>query len=484
MSNSVLDVEITDPYIRFTSTWNSEPGSRVLNVATLNALRRSMLSFVECWGFNHLLDQEDYQFLTDKFGIKNLKQGREQHTVLVDNTRHIIPVLSHRCTRVAIMTSEDTTPLLYSNEDRKVYFILCDDTDMTDLKRFSRPRVNESNVSMRLYMHDFEAVVYVRSEKSDSFEYSAEDSAEVQSHMKEIFPYNPMIAFLDFQGKVNILLKPVMGRGIVNCKWSPCTMRWRFSCDPKWPEDQRPVMAPKDGRPNTLLRKVKGALGLKDIFLTDPETMERYDKFGRPYSVTLMFEYNGKMSCVDASKEAIKEILDGIALFQDHYNSTASVTGDSEPSSVSETAESIVHKNSYRDTQIMHIPLNTDDNILNEHPEFIIMTDDTIANMLVCKLLEIMDKIIGDNLEWWSQTFISYKRKHPLIKQCVITVPLPLHKPDGSDNKEFIELFKEHYGTESTEYHSILINDACEKMREDMGSISKAIDTALLNKKD
>ncbi len=481
MSIPALDVKITEPYIRFTSTWNPEPEAHNLNVATLNALRRSMVLFVECWGFDHLLDQEDYPFLTDKFGLKNLKQGREQHTVLIDNTRHIIPVLSHRSSRIPIMTSDDTTLLLQSNENRKVYFILCDNTDMDDLKRFSRPRVNESNVSVRLYIRDFEPVVYVRSEHSDSFEYSAEESSAVKKNMEMLFPYNLMIAFLDFQGKANILLKPSMGRGAVNCKWTPCTMRWRFSFDPRWP-DLRPVMSPADGRPNTILRKVKGQMGFKEIFLTDPITRERYNKFGRPYSVTLIFDYNGKMGCVDATQASIREVLSGISLFQDHYNSTASVTADSIPSSVSETSESIVHKKIHRDTQTMFIPLNTDDNILNEHPELIIITDDTIANMLVYKLLEIMDVIIGDNLEWWSQTAISYKRKHPLIKQCIITVPIPLHNTDGSDNEGFISRFRAYYGcTEAKpDYHHILINDACEKMKKDMGIVRAAVDKALM----
>ena len=90
--------------------------------------------------------------------------------------------------------------------------------------------------------------------------------------------------------------------------------------------------------------------------------------------------------------------------------------------------------------------------------------------------LKIMDEIIGDNLDWWSHSAISYKRKHPLIRQCIITVPLPLHNADGTNNGAFSAAFKDYYPSINIEdYHSVIINDACEKVLSDINLIEAAV---------
>lgn len=445
-----------------------------------------MLNFVESYGFVEHLDPQDYRLLSEQFGVEHLRiptdgSVRQRLTTLISNTRAAMPTLSHRCSRVPIYTSDVTAPLLESGENRRVFFVICEQDEggakgdaEAELRRFSRPRVNLRNEGHNIYVSDLEPVVLTRESPDDEFKYDVAETDSVKAEFKTIFPYNPILAFLEYNNRLNIILKPVMGRGIVNCRWSPAICRYRWLLDPAYNPEKRPIMTilreTSEGekeRPNTLRRKVKGELGAKELFMTDCTTGVRYDIFGSPYGIDLLFEYNGKMGCRDVALRSIDTLRKGIHLFQEQFLKT--------PVNLDESADQYIGKSMHSDTLTIRIPASTEGKLVTDKSEYRILTDDTIANMLRTKMLEIANELIGDQHDWWSRTAITYKVPHPMIVQCLIIVPLPLHNGDGTENADFMGRITDRYPDAEGDWHTAFIVDACEKLLEDLQELENEL---------
>ena len=491
-TKSGLTIDVSKHYFILTSTGSDRSGCG-LSMAFMNSMRRAMLLYIENYQFIEYLDMADYSLLSEVIGIPHLTQGRERHTVISNNTPCSIPALAHRCSRMPIFNDAQTSAMLASTDTRKVYFCLCADPTsetINDPTRFGKPRYNATNRAMFLGFRDLEPAVFTN--ESGKFTYNAAESQRLKNHINDIFPFNvkPLV-ILGLHEQCNIILKPTRGRGIDNCRWSPCTFNYRFNMDPRWrnqklkdavtsfsgasemtqsakPDELVPgPIGTFEGRANTLTRKVKGMMGHKDYFITSPITKQPYDKFGTPYSITLGFKYNGRYGTREAAIAALDVLREGVATFMRHY--TEPISQDD----LDENSLIVIHQEQQEDTQILYIPRNTDGNIQEQHPECMILTDDTLANLLVTKVQEILDRIIGGNLEWWSRAVVSYKIPHNLITQCLLFIQLPLRNADGSLNKGFTDRFAATYGTEleTKSYHQIIVEAACRETMSDLDLI-------------
>lgn len=465
------------PYLLLTSgralvTDRTLSGPIKYNYATMNAVRRAIHSYVSIWGFEQYLDEKDYKFLTEEFGIKNLAPNHTRLSVTVDTTELVLVALPHRCSRIPIMTGEQTDQFLQSTDLRLVYFLICDglgEDNETTREQFARPFTNEHNITKCIYARDLVPVVYTRAKPDAPWQYNNEESAKLGAQRSAIFAYNVPVICVGLGKKVHAFLKPMRGKtGADNSQYCPCVPRYRFSADPKWYEEgEGPIetfVAGQGGnqRPNTIRRKVQDERGFKAILLSDPRTGAPYDKLGQPYAIQLMVEYNGKMGVVDATLAALTALVDGVNLLKLEYENIA---------------QTIVFKETHNDTQTVYIPRNTEDKIIESNPKTKILVDDTIANIMKFKMLEILGRIIGENHSWYARTNISYKIPHELVPQCVYTITLPLHDSAGHDDGAFHGKFCRVMGTDidTTDFHYTLVMKACQEVLDDLIEMQRII---------
>lgn len=397
---NVVNVDIQEKYVCVDTTG--------FNTATINAVRRAMILHIPCYGFDEMIDPDDYELIT---GTKP-----EQRNVVLANTTQTqsIPILAQRCSRLPLQTTGVTRPLLESNDKRKVFFTVCK-TPQADKETWftclTKPFVLEGDIIKRIFSKDLEPVVLTRSSTEDEFQYDEEASEEVREAYDEIFPYNVLIVRMCEGERVNIVLRPVLGTGIENSRWIPCTFSYRMHMDPKWLDKGEHLVSPE----GTVRRKVHGKLGLRDLITMNPDTEMPYNRFGKPHGHMLMFQYNGKMGHVEAFAASVRVIQDAVNTFLKYYlegndvihKVVSHIQTDDEHSSVMET---------------MSIPKNTEDELPVSQW---IYCDHTIGNLLTTKMLEIVDQQEKMTDELWSQVQIAYKIPHPNVRQCVMVVKLP-----------------------------------------------------------
>lgn len=395
------------------------------NTATINAIRRTMLNEVYCYGFETELEPKDYKIITGS------KEDRRNTVLTCTLASQSIPVLAQRCSRLAIHTDKDTEPLLTSDDDRLVFFCICQkpnsaDDDMKTL--MVKPLVGE-DLNTTIRSRDLIPVVlktvFTGDDEELVYEYDKEQSQNVKEQMERIFPYNELIAEVNYGQKLNVILKPIKGKGIDNVRWSPCTFRYGYTMDPEWMKYNLSVVI--NGQ---ILRKIEGQRSFKHLFTHKPPSTKDqdaaldvpYNRFGRPYGHKLVFQYNGKMNEVTAMRSTIDVLLNATDLFLKHY--TEASTNDLGDSSFIAKETATVSSDDGALNSIveeLHIPKNTQDT----WPEAdYILTDDTMGNLLTTKMLELVDARIKDQ-NLWEQTHIAYKVPHPLVRQCLIIIKIP-----------------------------------------------------------
>jgi len=421
-------------------THTTVPGNECLiikgygyNPATMNAIRRAMLLYVETFGFETEMDPKDYKIIT---GTKE----ERRNTVLVSSlASQSIPVLAHRCSRLAIHTSEETAPLLTSDDERKVFFVICQPPESltTDMKVQMTKPLTVDRLTYNIHSRDLIPVVLVKVQEEDDeephFEYSKEESDIIKDAIVSIFPYDELIAVVNHGQQLNVILKPVRGTGSIDARWAPCTFRYHYMMDPTWKTHGEGVCEKGQVR-----RKIEGQRSFCHLFTHKPPAEksedysqdEPYNRFGKPWGITLVFQNNGKMEVKEAYHRAIKELVDGIYLFQKRY-SESETDGNMILKEASQVSSEDGSLNS--DVEILYIPKNTQDKLPEKD---YVLADGTIANLITTKMLELVqEKILELNLadDIWSQTNIAYKVPHPLINQCMMMIKIPDNlgfKPD------------------------------------------------------
>jgi len=419
------------------------------NTATVNGIRRAMLCELETLGFEELMDSADFRIVT-----KTVEEQR--HTVLASTCAQPIPVLAHRLSRTPIYTSAETRKLLVSTGDRKVFFVICASTvagggpgaaDITgDMhKQITKPYVGGSGSTgtlvVTIYARDLIPCVLVRDKIEEaeetagagasadiatSYSYSADESQAIMDMMETIFPYNVPLVSVSYGEKVNAILKPVLGRGHTDCRWSPCTFSYQYRMDPTWIQQGEELI---EGGTNTLRRKIVGERSFKDLFTLDPATGKSYNLLGKPFGHRMAFYYNGKMSPVEALLESIAVLRNASDRYLAQY--LAAQNGQESLISIDESSISSEDGAYNSQVELLYIPRNTQDKIPDED---LILTDHTMGNLLATKMLEIVSDRIEEmtssastQVELWKQTHIAYKVPHPLVKQCQLLVKLPIH---------------------------------------------------------
>jgi hypothetical protein len=380
------------------------------NTATINAIRRTMILYVECYGFDEFMDDDDYALVT-----KSKKEHR--HVVLTNTTKcQAIPVMAHRCSRIPIQITEDNDALLESTENRKVFFVYCQKPtgEETWHDTMAKPFVLKDDLIFRIYARDLTPVVLKRNSSDDEFVYNAEDSEEISKVIDTVFPYNTLVIQLGFNDKFNVILKPIKGIGIDNARWIPCTFKYRFRMDPKWLEQNEHLISST----GDVRRKIHDRKSLRDLFTIDPTTGDKYNMFGKPYGHDLIFLYNGKMDHIAAFNKSVQLLIDKVYDFLKYYKTP----------SLSTIYKDISYMSNDDDRSVMetlYIPKNTED--LMSQDKWI-LCDHTMGNLITSKMLEIVASYITDasgGLDLWRQINISYKIPHPNIRQCVINIKLP-----------------------------------------------------------
>jgi DNA-directed RNA polymerase subunit L len=416
------------------------PGNRCLvlktkgyNTATINGLRRTLIQEIPCYGFITEIEPEDYKIVT------GTKEDR-RNTVLVDTlSSQSIPVLAHRCSRLAIHTDPVTEPLLKSTETQKVFFVICQQPDDTkDMKEYMTKPLVVEELSRTIHSRDLTPVVLSKkvSDGTDTdtdtdtdddtdddteYHYNSKASAKVKEEMDRIFPFNELIVVINHNQKLNVILKPTLGQGSEDIRWQPCTPLYRFNSDPGWHEQGQGVIV--NGK---LRRKIEGERSFRHILTHIPPDSIAfdyskdipYDRFGKPYGHTLMLQYNGKMNETDAFFKAVQVMSNAADMFLAKY-----LDADTESSMMSREVSTLSSEDGVYNSNIelLYIPRNTQDQLPEDE---YILTNATMGNLITVKMLEIVDKRIQKD-ELWSHIHIGYKIPHPLIKQCQILIKIP-----------------------------------------------------------
>jgi DNA-directed RNA polymerase subunit L len=351
-----------------------------------------------------------------------------------------------------------------------VFFVICQkpESDSDDLKSLmTKPLVVEA-LTESVYSQDLVPVVLTQThddEDDPHYEYDKIESDKVKAVIKYIFPFNELIAEVNHNQKLNVVLNPVLGSGNTNIRWAPCTFLYRYEMDPKWRDMDHGVV-----ERGQIRRKIEGERALKHLFvhkppedITQPAISDKpYNRFGLPYGHVLAFQYNGKMDEVTAFHSCICTLTSAVDHFLKRYLEANPESSDHKSSmmskEVSEVSSDDGSLNSHM--EILYIPKNTQDELPSEDH---ILTGVTIGNIITTKILEIIEGIVTEKGlpdTTWSQTHVAYKVPHPLIKQCLIMIKLP--------------------GTLLIT-HKKLITDAVQQIKEDLSSLSSAV-LAAVNK--
>jgi hypothetical protein len=376
--------------------------SQELYPAIFNSVRRTLISHVATLGFEEFIDPEDFALL---FHYK----VKKHHTVIDNTTPYPIPMLSHRLSRLPIFTTPEIIELLTGS---LVFFTLSDPAD------FTKPLFNRGSNEMAIYSRCLTPVAgeKVKTETGWAFVHNVEKSRQIQALVQTLFPCNSHLFNLQPGQKIHAVVRPKVGEGIDNPRWSPCVQRYRFNRDPVW-QETHPI--------SDIIHKKTGEISLRRQFSTKPPakrtpgTSDTYDLFMKPYEVELMVIRNGKMDQGAALLYAIDYLAAAVSNF----------------GSMIITADPFLSKTPEGNIMRYTVPHNTYSDEAKDK-KMRIYTGHTIANLLVTKMLQIVTRdIIPSDITLLSKILIAYKVPHPLIQQVIYTVQLP------EDREEFTSFF-------------------------------------------
>ena len=105
------------------------------------------------------------------------------------------------------------------------------------------------------------------------------------------------------------------------------------------------------------------------------------------------------------------------------------------------------------------IPLNIDIDILTyQSKKYSILIDDGILHAVSVKMLEILDKVIGEDISIWEHVSIYYKVPHRLISQSELFCSLP------TGNEEFMDKLQDSLSNKTGGVFLSLINQAIDEI--------------------
>jgi hypothetical protein len=411
-----------------------------------NSIRCAMLCHVKCFGFDNMIDPEDFSFIKNVLGVD---LSHEHYTTLVNSTRYPSPVLSQRLGRLPIYTSPETLRVLTGSDDIMIVFLICDSSDPT------KPLKNMDPVDLVVSSRSLVPRVYKKVDLM--WQFDQEHTDRIEQLKSTIFYYDTLICTLSYGQELHAIVKPLYDVGFKDPRWQPCTWRFRHVRDPLW--------ADEEGYKEIQLRKKPGQMGLKEQFRTmSPAACTAagvpagtaYDKlFSIPYEVQTMFVFNGKMDPRMAFLSAIDVLKDALHVFYSQYQ-VASTTLDDIDSQVS-----IIHKEQRESTQTLYVPYNSNDVVPEQYT---ILTQHAIGNILANKILYLFDTHIvkGDN-SLYESTLIAYKVPHQLVSQCTYTLQLPL-------KRQLCLTRFEEYGI-TDDFHENLIKNSIIDLVSDLDTI-------------
>lgn len=436
--------------------------SQQLSVATMNSIRRTMLLDIPTLGFTEHIDPNDYDMLNN---VLNLELKGERHTVIRSTVKFPIPMLAHRLSRIPINSIPEMFKLLrLDDEDIHVFFVLAKDGE------YAIPMDNgEDPVDVRLYARSLQPLVIRRTQQEDGRpEYTLDRGlmSKISGMMRDIFPMNTFLLPLAYGQQIHAILKPVIGKGAQDPRWSPCTYHYRFNRDARHaPEGMAlpPIRLHKQPeQPGIRLQFAQIPVEIcKELGLPNGMT---YDRFRKPFEIELMSIYNGRMPPKLALQMAVEILDDAVTAFLREYKKDHSVQD-----AMSHVAEEIhvVVKEMKGDTQTVYVPFNTNDPLPEEYQ---MLTTHTIGNLLASKMLYMVDREIirNDMLDAYENILIAYKVPHHLVQQCTFTIQLP------TDNQAFVDRFVKAWPVAAGKsMHDTLVESAVIEISRDLASISE-----------
>lgn len=384
--------------------------------SVLNAIRRVSSTMLDIFCFDEYLDAEDYDLLK-QMGVSHLPNGHQRHTTIVDTTRFPIPVISHAISMTAINNSEETIPLLEENKNRKVFFAVCGDNEEVS-KRLTTPYVNKQVHPVHLYSHDLVPFVFTRESEMDEWNYNDNATDEVKKQLKNIFKLNEHLVTIEYNKKLNVIVKPMLCRGFDHPRAETCTVRFRHHVNPDIIKSGLTLIDDKF----QVRRKVEGEYSAKELFSLDfnqpiqGETNKYYyhDKVGTSFGVELVLVDNGKMSPFDTLQKSTDYLIDKLQLFHQDLM-------------INQGAEVIKREIDNDNELSLVIPPNVEKDIENfNNSEYHMLIDDGLLQMLVVMLIKIVDMAIDStHASWWQHVNINYNRPHRLVSQVTVKVKLP-----------------------------------------------------------
>lgn len=386
--------------------------------ATVNGIQRMMLNYQKSYAFNMYLDIDDYDFLGEDLKIPRVNKMHQKFITLSCNTKYPIPMLSLHMSRQAINSSvfdAEGQNLLLQSDTRKVYFAVCaskqDEAD--PMKRISTPLINKTSVPRFIYARELTPFVFTRISQTDEWGFDLKQTTLLEDNIDSIFFYNGKVALLEHGKFINALLKPSLITGKEDPAGSPCRSSYRWTMNPVF-KDSFPIV----NSDFTLRRKVEGEPSAKDMFLMVPTTeedtygkMSYQNKFGKPYGLDLMFQYNGKHDPLLSMIEAVKIFKINLNLMKEQFLNDDSV---------------IIHKENSDYSTKLTIPLNVDVDLMkHEGGKYKVLLDDGMLHAVSVKILEILDSVILENIKLWEHVSVYYKVPHRLIPQSELMCKLP-----------------------------------------------------------